>query len=112
MVTLTSLTQVKFQVITLYIYCTLYLEPDGKKEIKLRESSGEKTTFYFDDLKVERQFSVCLAYQTEVSNPKPAFVTVQDYYKPTEKSDVKFSLDGRQVRFARLWKFALTVFLG
>ena len=93
--TITSLIQVVLQVI---LAIMLVLEPDGKKEIKLRESSGEKTTFYFDDLKVKREFTVCLAYQVEVANPKPAFVTVQDYYKPTEKSDVKFSLDGRQVR--------------
>merc|ERR1712106_1187662 len=72
-------------------------EPDGSEAIKLRESDSDKTTLYFDDLQTEREATVCFAYHTKVANPKPAFVSVQDYYNTEAKSDQQFSLDGRQV---------------
>jgi len=71
-------------------------EPDGSEAIKLRESDSDKTTLYFDDLQTEREATVCFAYHTKVANPKPAFVSVQDYYNTEAKSDQQFSLDGRQ----------------
>ena len=77
-------------------------EPGKDKFIKLQESDSSKTTFYFDDLKKERTVNICFVYQTEVANPKPAFVTVQDYYETSARSDKLFFLKGRQVSETRL----------
>jgi hypothetical protein len=78
-----------------YVYDTHKELGDGQF-IKRYETDGEKTTFYFDDLMKERQVRLCMKYETKVANPKPAFVTVQDYYNPTSKSDVPFILENRQ----------------
>lgn len=75
------------------------IEPSETKSIKLQESDSEKTTLYYDDLLTSREATVCFVYQTPVANPKPAFVTVQDYYNTEAKTDQQFSLDNRQVSF-------------
>jgi hypothetical protein len=67
---------------------------DGK--IKKFEPSGDKTTFYYDDLLEERELKFCMAYVEAVANPRPVFVSVQDYYNPSAKTDTKVELVSRQ----------------
>ena len=78
-------------------YILFLIEPSETKSIKLQESDSEKTTLYYDDLLTSREATVCFVYQTPVANPKPAFVTVQDYYNTEAKTDQQFSLVNRQV---------------
>ena len=45
----------------------------------------------------ERNVIVCLQYIQPVANPKPIFVSVQDYYQSDLKSDTQVALITRQV---------------
>ena len=71
------------------------IETVGK--IKKYESDADKTTFYFDDLLEERELKFCMQYVEAVANPRPVFVSVQDYYNPSAKADTKVELTSRQV---------------
>ena len=67
-------------------------------KIKKYESDADKTTFYYDDLLEERELKFCMQYVEAVANPRPVFVSVQDYYNPSAKADTKVELTSRQVR--------------
>ena len=67
-------------------------------KIKKYESDADKTTFYYDDLLAERELKFCMQYVEAVANPRPVFVSVQDYYNPSAKADTKVELTSRQVR--------------
>ena len=66
-------------------------------KIKKYESDADKTTFYYDDLLEERELKFCMQYVEAVANPRPVFVSVQDYYNPSAKADTKVELTSRQV---------------
>jgi CD109 antigen len=65
-------------------------------KIKKFEPDADKTTFYFDDLLEERELKFCMQYVEAVANPRPVFVSVQDYYNPSAKADTKVELLSRQ----------------
>jgi len=65
-------------------------------KIKKYESDADKTTFYYDDLLEERELKFCMQYVEAVANPRPVFVSVQDYYNPSAKADTKVELTSRQ----------------
>jgi hypothetical protein len=64
--------------------------------LNYKRATPQKRHFTLTILKKERTVNVCFVYQTEVANPKPAFVTVQDYYETSARSDKLFFLKGRQ----------------
>ena len=66
-------------------------------KIKKYEVDADKTTFYYDDLLEERELKFCMQYVEAVANPRPVFVSVQDYYNPSAKADTKVELTSRQV---------------
>jgi hypothetical protein len=65
-------------------------------KIKKYESDADKTTFYYDDLLEERELKFCMQYVEAIANPRPVFVSVQDYYNPSAKADTKVELTSRQ----------------
>jgi hypothetical protein len=71
-------------------------EIDTVGKIKKYESDADKTTFYYDDLLEERELKFCMQYVEAVANPRPVFVSVQDYYNPSAKADTKVELTSRQ----------------
>ena len=74
---------------------------DEGNAVQLQESDGEKTTLYYNNMQEERNVVVCLQYVEEVANPKPIFVSVQDYYQTNLKSDTMVALTNRQVQYGR-----------
>jgi len=70
---------------------------DENDEVQRQESDGEKTTLYYNNMQDERNVIVCLQYIQQVANPKPIFVSVQDYYQSNLQSDTKVELTSRQV---------------
>jgi CD109 antigen len=69
---------------------------DENDEVQRQESDGEKTTLYYNNMQDERNVIVCLQYIQQVANPKPIFVSVQDYYQSNLQSDTKVELTSRQ----------------
>jgi CD109 antigen len=69
---------------------------DETEEPQKVEQDSEKTTFYFNDLKEEKRFTICMRKTEDVANPRPIFITVQDYYNPDATSNVEVELTSQQ----------------
>ena len=74
---------------------------DENDQVQKQESDGDKTTLYYNDMQQERNVIVCLQYIQPVANPKPIFVSVQDYYQSDLKSDTQVALITRQVSLSQ-----------
>ena len=66
-------------------------------DIRLYETSEEETTFYYSEMQNEKNVNVCMKFENNVGAPKPAALTIQDYYNPDAKLNTFYALEGRQV---------------
>ncbi|KAJ1122260.1 hypothetical protein NDU88_000757 [Pleurodeles waltl] len=65
----------------------VYVQLEGKKDVKKVEIKPDQVTIYLDQLdKTQHRFSFSLEQDNEVKDMKPATVTVYDYYEKGEKS--------------------------
>ena len=56
------------------------------------EVNDESTVLYYNDLANAVAASVCLTKVQPVENPKPVYITVQDYYDPDAESSTEVQL--------------------
>jgi hypothetical protein len=82
----------------------------GSEEEKL-EVDSEKTTFYYSDLDTAKEVTICMTKTQDVANPRPFFITVQDYYNPDAKSTLEISLDGKQVKIVNFHEYHLKLII-
>lgn len=61
------------------------------------EHDGEKTTFYYNDMEEEKVLTICMVKTEDVANPRPIYITVQDYYNPDAASNAEVELVSQQV---------------
>ena len=74
---------------------------DGSEQPQKVEQDADKTTFYFNDLAEQKTFTICMVKTQDVANPRPIFITVQDYYNPDAASNVEVELTSQQVMESR-----------
>ena len=65
---------------------------DDSDEPEKIEVNDESTVLYYNDLANAVAASVCLTKVTPVENPKPVYITVQDYYDPDAESSTEVQL--------------------
>jgi len=63
------------------------------------EVNDESTVLYYNDLANAVAASVCLTKVQPVENPKPVYITVQDYYDPDAESSTEVQLRDLQKEF-------------
>ena len=66
-------------------------------DIRLYETSEDQTTFYYSEMRSEKQVNVCMEFENNVGAPKPAALTIQDYYNPDAKYNKFYALERRKV---------------
>jgi hypothetical protein len=72
-------------------YSSHEIEEDTEEPQKV-EQDADKTTFYFNDLAEQKVFTICMKKTGDVSNPRPIYITVQDYYNPDAASNKEVEL--------------------
>ena len=70
---------------------------DMNNDIRLYETSEDETTFYYSEMQNEKNVNVCMKFENNVGAPKPAALTIQDYYNPAAKLNTFYALEGRKV---------------
>merc|ERR1712004_14879 len=63
------------------------------------EVNDDSTVLYYNDLAQAVAASVCLTKVQPVENPKPVYITVQDYYDPDAESSTEVQLRDLQKEF-------------
>ena len=70
------------------------------------EVNDDSTVLYYNDLAEAVAASVCLTKVQPVENPKPVYITVQDYYDPDAESSTEVQLrDLQKVGLRDHWRF-------
>jgi len=74
-------------------FAHLSVEAVGKSDYPEKiEVNDESTVLYYNDLANAVAASVCLTKVQPVENPKPVYITVQDYYDPDAESSTEVKL--------------------